>query len=122
MQALFCRDPADKAVFAVGDDNVAFVINGDARWAVETRCRQSAVAAAPAAALLPVIPAWPGTRLSAFHAGMGTTTAAALLAMLLVTVGFAHAVPLALCAVMASVGLFFYEQAYVRAGQLPPLS
>ena len=75
-----------------------------------------------AAALLPVIPAWPGTRLSAFHAGMGTTTAAALLAMLLVTVGFAHAVPLALCAVMASVGLFFYEQAYVRAGQLPPLS
>jgi len=75
-----------------------------------------------AAALLPVIPAWPGSRLSAFHAGMGITTASGLLATLLVTVGLPHPVPLALCAVMASVGLFLYEQAYVRAGQLPPLS
>ncbi len=75
-----------------------------------------------AAALLPVIPAWPGTKLSAFHAGMATTTAATLLAMLLVLSGMGHPVTLALCAVLAWSGLFLYEQAYVRAGQLPPLS
>lgn len=75
-----------------------------------------------AAALLPVIPAWPGTKLSAFHAGMATTTAATLLAMLLVLSGMGHPMTLALCAVLAWAGLFLYEQAYVRAGQLPPLS
>jgi hypothetical protein len=75
-----------------------------------------------AAALLPVIPAWPGSRLSAFHTGMATTTGATLLAMLLVLGGFAQPVALALCAVLAWTGLFLYEQAYVRAGQLPPLS
>ncbi len=75
-----------------------------------------------AAALLPVVPAWPGTKLSAFHVGMATTTAAALLGMLLVLGGMAHPVSLALCAVLACAGLFLYEQAYVRAGQLPPLS
>lgn len=75
-----------------------------------------------AAALLPTVPAWPGARLSAFHSGMATTTGATLLAMLLVASGYAHPVALALCAVLAWVGLFLYEQAYVRAGQLPPLS
>ncbi|MBL8749924.1 MAG: polysulfide reductase NrfD [Planctomycetes bacterium] len=75
-----------------------------------------------AAALLPVVPAWRGTKLSAFHAGMATTTASSLLAMLLVLGGVAHPVPLALCALLSWGGLFLYEQAYVRAGQLPPLS
>jgi Fe-S-cluster-containing dehydrogenase component len=75
-----------------------------------------------AAALLPVIPAWRGTKLSAFHAGMATSTAAALLAMLLLVGGAAHPAPLALCALLGWAGLFLYEQAYVRAGQLPPLS
>ena len=75
-----------------------------------------------AAALLPRIPAWRGTRLSAFHAGMATTTLAALLGMLLVVTGTAHPAALALCAVLGWGGLFLYEQAYVRAGQLPPLS
>jgi hypothetical protein len=75
-----------------------------------------------AAALLPVVPAWRGTQLSAFHAGLATTTAAALLAMLLALGGIAHPAALALCAVLAWAGLFLYEQAYVRAGQLPPLS
>ena len=50
------------------------------------------------------------------------TTAAALLSMLLVLGGFAHPVSLALCAVVAWFGLYLYEHAYVRAGQLPPLS
>lgn len=75
-----------------------------------------------AAALLPVIPAWRGSRLSAFHTGMATTTAGAILGMLLVTTGMAHPLSLALCALLTWAGLFLYEQAYVRAGQLPPLS
>ena len=75
-----------------------------------------------AAILLPAIPVFQGAKMSAFHVGMATTTAASLLGMLLVHGGMAHPVLLALCAVLAWVGLFLYEQAYVRAGQLPPLS
>jgi hypothetical protein len=75
-----------------------------------------------AAALLPTVPAWRGTRLSAFHGGLAATTGAALLAMLLVQAGTPHPVLLGLCAALNWAGLFLYEQAYVRAGQLPPLS
>jgi Fe-S-cluster-containing dehydrogenase component/formate-dependent nitrite reductase membrane component NrfD len=75
-----------------------------------------------AAALLPTVPAWPGTRWSAFHLGMATTTIAGLLGMLLLVTATAQPVALALCAVLAWVGLFLYERAYVRAAQLPPLS
>jgi hypothetical protein len=75
-----------------------------------------------AAALLPTVRAWPGSRMSAFHAGMAMTTAAALLGALLVFGGVAHPVSLTLCALVACAGLFLYERAYVRAGQLPPLS
>ena len=75
-----------------------------------------------AAALLPTIKAWPGSGLSAFHFGMSTTTIAALLGALLVLNGAPNAALLAICAVVAQAGLFLYEQAYVRAGQLPPLS
>jgi Fe-S-cluster-containing dehydrogenase component len=75
-----------------------------------------------AAALLPTVPAWPGTRLSAFHAGMATGSLAAVLAMLLLVTGTGHPLALALCALGQWLGLFSYERAYVRAGQLPPLS
>lgn len=75
-----------------------------------------------AAALLPTVPAWRGSRLSALHLGLATTSLAALLGMLLVLTGFAHPIALALCAIAGFGGLFLYEQAYVRAGQLPPLS
>jgi hypothetical protein len=75
-----------------------------------------------AAALLPTVPAWPGSRLSAFHGGLALTTAAGLLGLLLVLGGVAHPLSLALCALLSWAGLFCYEQAYVRAGQLPPLS
>ena len=75
-----------------------------------------------AAALLPTVPAWPGSQLSAFHFGLASTTAAALLGMLLVVTGSASPAALALCSVVGQAGLFLYEQAYVRAGQLPPLS
>ncbi|MCK5940530.1 MAG: 4Fe-4S dicluster domain-containing protein [Planctomycetes bacterium] len=75
-----------------------------------------------AAALLPVVKAWPGSGLSAFHVGMATTTVTALLGVLLVVAGLGNPAALALCAVVGQAGLFLYEQAYVRAGQLPPLS
>ncbi|MBX3463835.1 MAG: 4Fe-4S dicluster domain-containing protein [Planctomycetes bacterium] len=75
-----------------------------------------------AAALLPTVPAWRGTRMGAFHLGMATTTGSAVLAMLLLVAGIAHPVSLGLCALLGAAGLFLYEQAYVRAGQLPPLS
>jgi Fe-S-cluster-containing dehydrogenase component len=75
-----------------------------------------------AAALLPAVPAWQGSRWSAFHLGLATSTGSALLALLLVLGGTTHPAPLLLCALLGAAGLFLYEQAYVRAGQLPPLS
>jgi hypothetical protein len=75
-----------------------------------------------AAALLPGIPAWRGTRLSAFHLGLASSTLAALLGMLLLLTGVAHPIALLLCAALLALGLFSYERAYVRAAQLPPLS
>ncbi|HEB54575.1 MAG TPA: 4Fe-4S dicluster domain-containing protein [bacterium] len=75
-----------------------------------------------AAALLPTIPTWPGANLSALHFGMGLTTVSAVLALLLVVGGTANPAALALCALLGQAGLFLYERAYVRAGQLPPLS
>ena len=75
-----------------------------------------------AAALLPGIKAWPGSGLSAFYFGMGTTTVAAVLSLLLVLTGSASPAALVFCALLGQLGLFLYEQAYVRAAQLPPLS
>lgn len=75
-----------------------------------------------AAALLPGIKAWKGTNLSAFYFGMGMTTLAGLVGLLLVLGGAANPVALVFCALVGWFGLFLYEQAYVRAGQLPPLS
>ncbi|MFT7537013.1 MAG: hypothetical protein ACI85K_002969 [Hyphomicrobiaceae bacterium] len=75
-----------------------------------------------AAALLPGVKAWKGSGLSAFYFGMGTTTLAALVALLLVLGGAANPLALVFCALVAWLGLFLYEQAYVRAGQLPPLA
>lgn len=75
-----------------------------------------------AAALLPGVKAWRGSGLSAFYFGMGTTTIAALLGWMLVASGTVNPAALMFCAVLGHVGLFLYEQAYVRAGQLPPLS
>lgn len=75
-----------------------------------------------AAALLPTVPAWRGARLPAFRLGLALTTAGGLFAMVLVLSGLDHWLPLLACAMATATGLFFYEQAYVRAGQLPPLS
>ena len=75
-----------------------------------------------AAALLPTVEAWPGSRMSAFHTGLAMTTLTSLLSMLMILGGVAEPAGLALCAAIGWVGLFLYERAYVRAGQLPPLS
>ena len=75
-----------------------------------------------AAALLPTVPVFPGSRLPALHVGLATTTVTAMLAMLLVQGGVGHPAALALCAVGGWAGLYLYERAYVQAGQLPPLS
>lgn len=50
-----------------------------------------------AAVLLPTVPAWPGSRLSAFHVGLASTTTAGLLAFLLVQCGIAEPALLARC-------------------------
>jgi Fe-S-cluster-containing dehydrogenase component/formate-dependent nitrite reductase membrane component NrfD len=75
-----------------------------------------------AAALLPGVKAWQGSGLSAFYFGMGTTSLTAVLSLMLVLGGAANPSALVACALLGQVGLFLYEQAYVRAGQLPPLS
>lgn len=75
-----------------------------------------------AAAMLAAVRAYPGSRHSALHLGLATGTASALLSAFLVVFGVAHPAALSVCAVLGWVGLFLYEQAYVRAGQLPPLS
>lgn len=75
-----------------------------------------------AAAMLASVPAFRGTRQSAFHLGLATTSAASLLSAFLVVGGAGHPAALAVTAVLGWLGLFLYEQAYVRAGQLPPLS
>jgi Fe-S-cluster-containing dehydrogenase component len=75
-----------------------------------------------AAAMMPAVKAWRGSKQSAFNLGLAMSTGTACLAMLLVISGIPNPLALLLCALGMAVGLFFYEQAYVRAGQLPPLS
>lgn len=75
-----------------------------------------------AAALLTTVPAWRGSRMSAFHLGLAATTGSSMLACMLVGGGTPAVLPLLVCALLGWAGLFLYEQAYVRAGQLPPLS
>lgn len=75
-----------------------------------------------AAAMMPAVKAWRGSKQSAFNLGLAMSTGTACLAMLLVISGIPNPLALLLCALGMAAGLFFYEQAYVRAGQLPPLS
>ncbi len=76
-----------------------------------------------AAMLLPRVPLWPGSKLMAFSEGILLTSAVGVLAVGLGL--FVAPLSLPVAAVLAlggGVGIYFYEQAYVRAGQLPPLS
>ena len=75
-----------------------------------------------AASLLPRIPAWRGTSLKAFSLGLGLTTLTATLTLILVLTDLLN-LPAALVLMFASwLGAFLYEQAFVRAAQIPPLS
>lgn len=80
----------------------------------EARSRHPTRNARQAAALLPQVEAWPGSPIRAFHPGLLLTLIAAAVAFL----------PFAswIACILALVGMFLYERAYIRAGQLPPLS
>lgn len=88
----------------------------------ERHSRHHTANAQQAAAMLGQVKAWKGSKLSAFRLGIATGTTATLLATALASNGFADPLSMSACAVFAWVGLYWYEQAYVRAGQLPPLS
>ena len=75
-----------------------------------------------AAAMLGVVPLLPGSKRSALHTGLAASTAASALACFLTWAGLGEPASLSVCAVLGWLGLYSYEQAYVRAGQLPPLS
>ncbi len=75
-----------------------------------------------AASLLQRIPVKAGSTTMAFRTGLTLTNLAAGLTLLAGALGLLGA-PLALgLLALTCVGLFCYEQAFVRAGQLPPLS
>lgn len=75
-----------------------------------------------AAALLGVVPAWRGSAVSALLASTTLVVTGALgLFLGALTHSLTHALAAA-AAVTLTVGTFFWERAYIRAGQLPPLS
>ncbi|MCC6782836.1 MAG: polysulfide reductase NrfD [Planctomycetes bacterium] len=74
-----------------------------------------------AAAILPRIPLAPGRGGSAFRTGLAMTSAAGLATLALGFTPLAVGIAFAVCPVLLA-GLMFYEQAFVRAAQLPPLS
>jgi Fe-S-cluster-containing dehydrogenase component len=92
----------------------------------EANGRHETTNARLAASLMPRIPAWPGSKLKAFGFGLVLTTSVSFAIPALVasgTFGFGPASSIAVgLAIMAYFGTFLYEQAYIRAGQLPPLS
>ena len=75
-----------------------------------------------AASLLPRIPAWRGTNFRAFSLGLGLSTLTAALAVIIVLTDLLN-LPTALVLMFAAwIGAYLYEQAFVRAAQIPPLS
>ena len=88
----------------------------------ERHSRHHTPNAQQAAAMLGEVKAYRGSKRSAFRVGLATGTSATLVALCLLASGVQSAAALSVCAALAWVGLYFYEQAYVRAGQLPPLS
>ena len=102
------------------------VIGGLAHWwyAHQVRtARHDTANARQAASLLDRIPAWRGSGLLAYRFGLDLTTfGVTLMLALVVLLGSLGWPTAALLALIAAAGVFFYEQAFVRAGQLPPLS
>src|SRR5690606_24015608 len=75
-----------------------------------------------AAALLQRIPVRAGSDLMAFRTGLTFTNVAAALVVACAVLGVLTVASAGLALALAAAGLFLYEQAYVRAAQLPPLS
>ncbi|MEE2887654.1 MAG: 4Fe-4S dicluster domain-containing protein [Planctomycetota bacterium] len=75
-----------------------------------------------AASLLPRIPAFGSAKYKAFSLGLGLTTITGLLAPTLAVTGHLNTVTALVLLASCWLGTFLYEQAYLRAGQLPPLS
>jgi Fe-S-cluster-containing dehydrogenase component len=75
-----------------------------------------------AASLLTRIPSWPGSHRRAFREGLELGTVAAVSSVILAALGWLSPPAGLLLAVAIACGMFLYEQAFVRAGQLPPLS
>jgi Fe-S-cluster-containing dehydrogenase component len=90
--------------------------------ATERRAAHATENATQAAALLGVVPAWPDAKVTALVAS--TVFVFTGIAGLLVGAWFAAVTaPLAAATAIAlGIGTFFWERAYIRAGQLPPLS
>ena len=75
-----------------------------------------------AASLLPRILAFGTSKRGAFGLGLTLTTAVGWLAPALAIVGQLNTITSLLLVGLCYLGTFLYEQAYLRAGQLPPLS
>jgi hypothetical protein len=75
-----------------------------------------------AAALLTRIPVQKGSKLMAFPVGLLCSNLAAALVLLAGFLGFLNPALAGLAAGLCLCGLFLYEQAFVRAAQIPPLS
>ena len=116
----------------------ALIVQGDASFALplaialgalvhlavaETKRRgpHATANARQAAALLTRIPIAPGRTASAFRVGLTMTTLTGVLVLALGAGPLAPVIAFAAVPVLLA-GLMLYEQAFVRAGQLPPLS
>ena len=75
-----------------------------------------------AASLMDRIPIRTGSKLMAFPVGLAATTLVSAAFPTLVAMGVMNAAIATVLALLAFTGTFLYEQAYIRAGQLPPLS
>ncbi len=75
-----------------------------------------------AASLLPRIKIYKDSKLGAFGLGLTLSSITAILAPVLLQLQVLSPVSAGLLCAVCCLGIFFYEQAYVRAGQLPPLS
>ena len=75
-----------------------------------------------AAALLPRIPIVAGGELKAFATGLWLSIVGAMIAVIVGLLGAVNVATAIVVLVLVAIGLFLYEQAYVRAAQIPPLS
>jgi Fe-S-cluster-containing dehydrogenase component len=90
--------------------------------AVETTARHGTENARQAASLLRAVPAVGSVRLSALMAGVIFVSIPAIALLLAARGGHVTAALTCVTALQLAAGVFFWERAYVRAGQMAPLS